>query len=376
VKTRPRWPCHGRGTASPSAPVLKIDAKSAADSIADYIKRIVDANSAQGVIIGLSGGIDSAVLAALAVRAVGKDRVYAWHLYDRDTPRQARRRVKLVADWLGLQLQLHDIEPVMRHSQIYRPLIMRISALSGSANRLLAGVWRFFYHESPFISTLHKGSFTGLLAPASGRGTPAERRGLRQFFYDRAVGHVEAAFNARHIYRRQFIEKLAEERNLLLLGAANRSEYLIGWFVKDGIDDLFYSPLIGLYKTQVQQLAHFLGIPIEVREQPASPDMIKGITDEFAIGLSYAKVDLVLNSLERGLSDEEMLAAGVSEKQISCVRKMYELSAWKRGSEHAQPPPLRRQGQACPRESGGDALTLMDTDLYTDFGVSPCSRRC
>jgi len=72
------------------------------------------------------------------------------------------------------------------------------------------------------------------------------------------------------------------------LGTANRSEYLVGWFVKDGIDDLPFSPLIGLYKTQVRQLSEFLGLPFKIRNRLASPDMVKGITDEFALGISYS----------------------------------------------------------------------------------------
>jgi len=237
---------------------------------------------------------------------------------------ETRRRAKLVADWLDLELRRHDIAPIMRQRRIYTPLIMRISTLSGFLNRLLISVYRFFYDESPFTSTLHNGSFYG--------------HKLRKFFYDHTVRHVEAAFNVRHIYRRQFLEKLAKDQNLLLLGAGNRSEYLVGWFVKDGIDDMPFSPLLGLYKTQVRQLADFLDLPSEIRSQAPSPDMVKGVTDEFAIDISYTTLDIILDGLERGLPDKQIIAAGASEKQISHVRKINQLSAWKRTSEHANQP--------------------------------------
>jgi len=122
------------------------------------------------------------------------------------------------------------------------------------------------------------------------------------------------------------------------LGTANRSEYLVGWFVKDGIDDLPFSPLIGLYKTQVRQLSEFLGLPFKIRNRLASPDMVKGITDEFALGISYTALDIILDGLDRSLPNEQIAAAGVSKEQISHVRRMNQLSAWKRTNKPLDRP--------------------------------------
>ena len=105
---------------------------------------------------------------------------------------------------------------------------------------------------------------------------------------------------------------------------------MIGWFVKDGVDDLPLQPMIGLYKTQVQQLAMFLRIPIEVRTQAPSPDMMRGITDEFALGLSYSKIDVALDFLEGGLSRESLTAMDITEKELRQVQTMKFLSKWKR----------------------------------------------
>jgi len=79
-------------------------------------------------------------------------------------------------------------------------------------------------------------------------------------------------------------------------------------------------------------------VPSEVLNQPVSPDMIKGITDESAIDISYRTLDVILDRLERALPEQQMLAAGVTERQISHVRKMKQLSAWKKTSEHDRPP--------------------------------------
>jgi len=119
---------------------------------------------------------------------------------------------------------------------------------------------------------------------------------------------------------------------LLLLGAANQSEWFVGWFVKDGIDYLTIQPLKGFNKTQIRQLAAFLGVPAGVVEQAPSPDMMKGISDEFALGIRYSKIDLILDHLEGGMTKESVLAAGCTEKQIRLVQEMKRHSEWKRNT--------------------------------------------
>jgi len=304
--------------------ILKIDESRVAKRIERYIQNLLDKLSARGVLIGLSGGVDSAVLSTLAVGALGKDLVHVSYLYDRDNEKESEYNAYFMANWLGLELEVQNIEPAMRERRIYAPLIMRVNVLSRFVNRHLINNYRLIFGESAFISTLRQGKFEGYK--------------LKELVYNLTIRHIEAGFNARHIYRREILEKQAKDQNWFLLGAANRSEYLVGWFVKGGIDDLPLSPLMGLYKTQVRQLAGYLGIPPEIQSQIPSPDMFKGITDEFALGISYSKTDVVLDGVDRGLPDEEMIAAGVSRKEISQVCEMNRLSVWKRESEHADPP--------------------------------------
>lgn len=86
----------------------------------------------------------------------------------------------------------------------------------------------------------------------------------------------------------------AELDNLLVLGTCNKTEKTIGFFVKYGDAAADASPLEGLYKTQVYQLAKFLSIPEEIIERPPSPDLLPGITDEYAIALAYETLDRIL----------------------------------------------------------------------------------
>lgn len=296
---------------------LVIDAKNEAAKLEEQIRELLDANLADGVVIGLSGGLDSAVVATLAARALGHERVYAYHLYDRDSPRDSRAKADVVADWLGIGLEHHDITPAMRKMGIYLPLIMRLTSFSGLLNRHLdSKLHRLLFREPSFLSSLRRRNL--------------KRKGIRRFFYERTLGAIEAAFNARHIYRRQFLEKRAKERNWLILGAANRSELMVGWFVKGGVDDLPFSPIIGMYKTQVTQLAKYLNLPSGIQNQVPSPDMITGITDESALGITYGTLDIILYYMDRGMSERQIVERGIRDKDVRLVRDMNNLSDWKR----------------------------------------------
>jgi NAD+ synthase len=307
--------------------LLSIDAAHVLEALQAYIQEIYVAHSARGILIGLSGGIDSAVLSAVAVRAVGKNSVHLAYLYDRDSEEELSRNARLVANWLGLDVEISSIEASMQKKGIYEPLVMRITSFSGTINRILHGLYRLLAGEPPFISSLRQGDPAML-------GHEEKNKG-----YEYTARFPETAFNMRHIFRRELLERRASSKDWLLLGAANRTEWMTGWFVKDGVDDVPFQPLKGLYKTQVKQLAAFLNVPIAVRTHAPSPDMMKGITDEFALGISYSKIDLVLDHLEGGVSSDKLRAVGITEKEVARVRQMKSLSCWKR-ADSAIPLPV------------------------------------
>jgi len=299
---------------------LGIETRVVAEDIQSYIRRLVAQHAAGGVIIGLSGGIDSAVLTALAVRAIGKEKVYVWYLYDRDSGEKSAAMAQLLVNSLQLQLHTHNIESAMKEQGVYKPVIMKICALAAPLNNLLLCLYKLCCRGTPVLWTLQKNR------PHTG--------GLKSMVSNHTIRPVEDAFNARHIYRRCYIQQLAARQNLLPLGAQNQSEYMLGWFVKEGIDDLPFCPLIGLYKTQIFQLAEFLQIPAEIRSRPPSPDMLKGITDERAIGLSYSNIDVILDGLAQNLSEKQIISLGIKKKHITYIRNLIRHAAWKRTSEN------------------------------------------
>jgi NAD+ synthase len=305
---------------------LRIDEKRTVERFVDYLQDLSKKTATIGVLIGLSGGIDSSVLSTLAVKALGKDSVHLEYLYDQHSGHELRHNARLMSEWLGVELKGRSIEPAMREAAVYAPFGMLVTSFSGFLNRFLHQTYRFIFRETPFISSLQLGS------------AEASEGGFSQQSYRKIIRQPETGLNVRHQYRRIVLEEKALERNWLLLGAANRTEWLVGWFVKDGIDDLPIQPLIGLYKTQVRQIAAFLEIPVEVQHQAPSPDMMRGITDEFALGLSYSRIDLILDHLDGGLTKEMLLNIGFSDREIRLVGEMNRLSHWKRGSAHTRPP--------------------------------------
>ncbi len=325
TRTDPR----GSGTAQSS---LGIDCARAVAEIHIHLRDLVGTRSSAGLLIGLSGGVDSAVLATLAVGAVGKERVHAAFLFDRDSERDSARKARVMAAWLGIGLEEQDISGAMKERAVYAPLIMKLVPYSARLNRLIQRLYWWINRETPFKTTLKAG------------GDALEPGWVKRLMFDSTIRHIERGFSERHIHRRKVLEERARRENLILIGAANLSECEVGWFVKDGIDDLPIQPISGLYKTQVWQLAEHLGLPEEIRAQTPSPDMMRGISDEFGIGHGYRRLDMILDLIDQGASAEAIIARGIEPKELRDVRELRDLAEWKRASPRETPPVSGRIG--------------------------------
>lgn len=306
--------------------MLDVDAPKVTKIIENYISDLMKKEGKSCIVMGLSGGLDSAVLVTLAARAVGADQVQTYYLKDRDNEEASELKAREMAQWLGIRLEVRDISPAMVKKGIYKPFIMHLNRLAQSVNRFLMKCYFLLFREAPLLSSLKGGC-----------GQLGNHR-LKQMVYDGLVVKLEKSFNDRHIYRREFIEQEAAKLNGLILGAGNRSEDQVGWFVKGGIDDMPVQPMLDLYKTQIWQLAEYLGLPENIRSQAPSPDMMKGVTDEFGIGLRYRRLDVILDYLDKGMTEAEIVARGVSAKELHYVRDIRHFSAWKRESPHVKPP--------------------------------------
>jgi NAD+ synthase len=139
----------------------------------------------------------------------------------------------------------------------------------------------------------------------------------------------------KHRMRMTTLYYYADLENLLVLGTVNRSEALVGFVVKWGDNVADIEPLLPLYKTQVRQLASYLGVSQKIIDKAPSPDLIPGIVDGLALGIDYETLDKILWGVDQGWTAERIVAAmRVSAEQVEHVQEM-----WRR-SEHlrALPP--------------------------------------
>lgn len=288
---------------------LKINPKKVCSKIESFIKENVRKFERDGVIVGLSGGIDSAVAAYLCARALGKERVFGLLMPERDSDPQSVLDAQLVAKKLGIKYRIEDLTTKLEQFSIYRgpartKAVRKIKATI--VRKMFAGYIKMT-GETPFYTSL------------SGISIKKIGRPLARYF---SAGI--SAFRIKHRLRMLMLYYYAEKKNLLVVGAANHSELLIGFFIKYGCDHATdIMPLLGLYKTQIRQLASYLGVPEKIIIKVPSPDMLPGLTDEFAIGLDYATLDLILYGLKKKFSSKVIAKkANANVKTINYVKSL------------------------------------------------------
>lgn len=296
--------------------LLKIDVKDTTDKIEKHIRHIVAENKVNGILMGLSGGLDSTVLVTLSVRALGKDKVCVYFLQDKNGEKDSINKARLVAEGLGLNLNVGSIDAVMREKEKDAAFFKFISKLPPFVLPVLSSLYYIIVGETPYITTLRKDEL--------------KKSKFRRWIYANIVNGLEEMFDGPCATRRVVLEKIAKEKNLLLIGSGNLSEDLTGWFTINGVDNMPHSPIMGLLKTQVYQLAQYLNIPATVQKRAPSADVLKGADDTLALGMSFDKIDIVLHGIEHNIHDDELVEYGLTKVQIARVRKIHKMSAWKR----------------------------------------------
>lgn len=227
-----------------SAEVFNIDPEFVEKRILKFIRaRVIDAGFS-GVVIGLSGGIDSSVTAALCVNALGSDKVLGLMLPEKDSdPNDSKDAIKL-AEQFKIPYEIVNITSII----------------------------------DACLNTYPKDNVDSLTL----------------------VGNVKARVRMVTLY--YYANKLRR----LVAGSSNKSEILVGYFTKfgDGASDIL--PIGDLYKTQVRRLAEYLQIPKEIIQKTPTAGLWEGQTDEAEIGVSYDVLDLILYGLEHWMNESEI----------------------------------------------------------------------
>jgi NAD+ synthase len=225
--------------------ILKLDYPSVENRIKRFVKDYVEKCGAEGVVLGASGGLDSSATAALASLSLGGHRVLGIAMPEEETYDATEiQHAKLIAKKFGFNLQIVDISPTLKAC----------------------------FQSLPIYDTADKLS----------------------------KGNVKARI--RMVYLYYYANKL----NRLVCGTSDKSETMIGYFTKwgDGAADI--SPIMDLYKTQVRQLALYMGVPVEIVVKPPSPKLWPNQLAEEELGIKYETLDLILFGLEHFMKPKEI----------------------------------------------------------------------
>jgi len=309
-----------------SKELLRIDPPAVLRRIEEVLKEQVFRQlKRRGVVIGVSGGIDSSVTAALCARALGSERVLALLMPEKESESDSTRLGRLLAEQLKVNLIIEDIAPLLEAAGCYRrrddairtqipeygPGYRCKIVLSESADRRGFD----FFHlvvESP--------------------------DGVQQKIRLNAESYLEilAASNMKQRARKFYEYFHADRLNFAVAGTPNRLEYDQGFFVKNGDGAADVKPIAHLYKTQVYQLAEYLNIPEEILRRPPTTDTysLPQSQQEFYFSVPYQEMDLCLYGVNYHLPAREVAeATGLTVEQ---VERIYSQIASKRRATRYQ----------------------------------------
>ena len=251
---------------------IPFDVELAIERVTEFLRSYVRVSGMGGVVIGLSGGLDSSVACDLAVRALGPSRVHGLLMPDsRVTPMEDVEDARMLAEMLGIEYHIIPID------EIY-----------DCFSRVMS-----FYSE----------------------------------------GADTANANLRARIRMVILYYYANLKRLLVCGSSDKSEIMLGYFTKygDGAADIL--PLGDIYKTQVRRLAKVLGLPLRIAEKPSSPRLLPGQLAEDELGARYDEIDQVLYlHFERGMPLGEVAKmTGISRDKIRMIVDRVRANQHKRG---------------------------------------------
>ena len=306
------------------------------DRLTSFIRESADDLRRDGAIVGLSGGIDSAVVAALAARALGPQKVLGLVLPEHDSAPESRRLALQQGRDLGIRCETIRLTSLLALLGVYRQIPLWLLP----TRRLRERMVRQYYAAHSGFAGEGETPFSAVMLGTRGMQGPWLNQAVA---YHRVKGRLRMAVLYYH----------AELNNMLVVGTCNRTELAVGFFVRHGDTAADIAPLASLYKTQVRQLAAHLGVPGEIIGRPPSPDMLPGLTDEQAMGLEYAVLDRILWRMERG-TDAGRIATdlGLDASQVSYVEKLVQRAAVLRATARVPGSLAMRRD----REAPGQAL--------------------
>ena len=295
-----------------STSALHIDPAAETGRIVDAVRdQVLRQLRRKGVVVGISGGIDSSVVAALCARALGPERVLGLLMPERDSSPDSLELGRMLAEHLGIETVLEDIADTLDAAGCYRR--------RDEAIRTVFPEYGPGYKSKIVLPSLLQGPsyriFSIVVQTPDGR---ASRERLPLDAYQQIV----AATNFKQRVRKMMEYYHADRLRYAVAGTPNLLEYDQGFFVKNGDGSADVKPIAHLYKTQVYQLAKYLDVPAAIRTRPPTTDTysMEQTQEEFFFSLPYDKMDVCLYGRNHAIPSEEVAAAiGLSPAQVELV---------------------------------------------------------
>jgi NAD+ synthase len=262
----------------------------------------------RGLVLGISGGIDSSVTAALCARAVGGDKVIGVRMPERNSADETIELSALIADHLAIQKAHCDISPMLEAVGYYAKYDEAVRSVIPEY-----GVgWRSKI-VLPSINEDRAYSLFSIVASSPDGALIKRRLDLNSYLT------IVAATNFKQRIRKMLEYFYADKYNYAVAGTPNRLEYDQGFFVKlgDGAADI--KPIAHLYKTQVYQMARHLGLPEAIISRPPTTDTysLPQGQDEFFFSVPYQIMDLCLYGKNHGVDAETLSEhTGLTVRQV------------------------------------------------------------
>jgi len=303
--------------------VLRIDCAQVTEEIVRFMRGVTGQRLRKGVVVGLSGGIDSSVTAALCERALGKDRVLGLILPEKESNPVSFVYAELLARRLAIKTEKVDISPTLDSLGVYssREEVVKRSFPEFDAS------YRYRMILPQDLLQRDRMNIFSLEIVDSAGNTKSRRLGLTDYL------ELMAATDMKQRTRMTMLYYHAEKRHYMVMGTTNKSEAIQGFFVKYGDGGVDAEPIGHLYKTQVYQLAQWLDIPEEIVKRTPSPDTFSyEVSDkDFYFCIPYEELDLLLYAWEQKIPiDDVTHVMGLTEQQVSRVfsdiKRKYTLS--------------------------------------------------
>jgi len=312
-----------------SSATLAIDPEKTAHAIENAIRRQVSELRRRGVVVGLSGGIDSSVVTCLCIRALGAERVLALFMPERASSPESLTLGRMITDKFGIPAVLEDIAPTLASAGCYDRQTEAIRMVFPEYGE----GWRSKL-TLPSILDSDRLNVSELTVESPSGDHKTARMPLASYL------QMVAATNFKQRVRKMMEYYHADRLNYAVAGTPNRLEYDQGFFVKlgDGAADI--KPIAHLYKSQVYALAEYVGVPEEIRRRPPTTDTFSmpQTQEEFYFALPYAKMDVCLYGRNHQVPVAEVAAAaGLTPEQVERVYK--DIDQKRRTTRYLHTPP-------------------------------------